>query len=178
MSYNSLLLDWSWLLSIFNTEIDYFFKSVHLILIDCLDCAYQSNIDNPLFDDYFFSLFWNIVLDLHYVWLVVNFVNKSDDHHWTVLSVWYGWNAIKTFLLEHLSHNFEGVFFLWLVFLFCHKVCEFDILCFELEIENSGLISRVNMSIYNWLFGSIFCNVLNLHLIFITKIENFFISII
>jgi len=55
---------------------------------------------------------------------------------------------------------------------------KFNILGFELDIENSSLISWINMSINNWLFDRIFCNVFNLDLSFITEVEDFFISVI
>lgn len=178
MFYYGLLLDCSRLLSISNTEIDYFLKSVYLVLINCLNCTYQADIDYSLFDDYFLSFFWYIVLDLHNIWLVVHFVNESDDHYWTMLSVSYGRDVIEPFLLKHFSHYFEGVFLLWLVFLLCHKMSKFNILGFELDIENSSLISWINMSINNWLFDRIFCYVFNLDLSFITEVEDFFISVI
>lgn len=141
-----------------------------MVFIHCLNCTYQTNINNPLSDYYFFSLFWNVILDFHNVWLVVNFIHKSDDHYWTVLSVSDGWDVLETFLFKHFSHYFKGVFLFWLVLLLCHEMSKLNILCFVLKIVNSCLIFRINVSIKDWFFNDIFSDVFNLNLNLTVKI--------
>ena len=106
-------------------QVNNFLHFIHLILVNSFNCTNQSNPCYSLLYNNLFSLFTLFIFDFHCK--LIYFIDKSNNHHCFRFSFRHSWNMIISFLSKHVPHNFKGLFFFELVFLFCHKIIEVNI---------------------------------------------------